>query len=65
MNSIAIYVMDWTLEKPTHAAIERHFGGMLERAFPDYHALMIHIAVMGVFWLILYAMYRRRLFLRV
>ena len=30
-NSIAAYVMSWTLEKPTQDAIERHLGALLDR----------------------------------
>jgi heparan-alpha-glucosaminide N-acetyltransferase len=61
MNSIAIYVMAWTLEEPFSAALHRHLGWIPVLLQDPFHGL----AVMLLFWLILYWMYRRQLFLRI
>jgi heparan-alpha-glucosaminide N-acetyltransferase len=65
-NSIAIYVMSWTLEEFVSAALTRHLGiapfALLGAPFePVLHG----IAVLIVFWFILYWMHRRKIFLRI
>jgi heparan-alpha-glucosaminide N-acetyltransferase len=65
-NSIAIYVMSWTMEKPMTDALLRHLGhtpfAILGAAFEP---VLRGFTVILVFWLILYWMYRRKIFLRI
>lgn len=66
MNSIAIYCMSWTIEGFVHAAIDRHFGdAWLSGIQPAYHPVAEGLAIVVVFWLILFWMYRRKIFLRI
>jgi predicted acyltransferase len=65
-NSIAIYVMSWTIEHFVSSALVRHFG---PRPFallgPPFEPVLRGIGVLIVFWSILLWMYRRRIFLRI
>ncbi len=65
-NSIAIYVMAWTMERFVGSALTRHLGtapfALLGAPFePVLHGF----AVLIIFWLMLYWMYRRKIFLRI
>src|SRR6187401_1458173 len=64
-NSIAIYVMSWTIEHFISSALIRHFGAapFLILGAP-FEPVLRGIGVLIVFWLILYWMYRRKIFLR-
>jgi heparan-alpha-glucosaminide N-acetyltransferase len=65
-NSIAIYVMSWTIESFISAALVRHIGAAPFAVFgPPFEPVLRGIGVLIVFWLILYWMYRRRIFLRI
>jgi predicted acyltransferase len=65
-NSIAIYVMSWTIEHFVASALQRHLPaaafGFLGAPF---EAVLRGAAVLVVFWLILLWMYRRRIFLKI
>ncbi len=65
-NSIAIYVMSWTLEHFVSGALVRHLGmapfAVLGSPFVP---VLRGIGVLLVFWLILFWMYRRRIFIRI
>lgn len=65
-NSIAVYVMSWTLEDFVTAAIARH-AGTAPFAFlgPPFEPVLRGFAVIAVFWLVLLWMYRRRIFVRI
>ncbi|MPY89918.1 MAG: hypothetical protein GEU99_18595 [Luteitalea sp.] len=65
-NSIAIYVMSWTLEEFVASAIERHLGQapFLLLGAP-FEPVLRGLAVLLVFWAILFWMYRRRIFLKI
>lgn len=66
MNSIAIYCMSWMLEGFIHDAVHRHFGVRWLSYFQEaYHPLLNGGVVILAFWLILFWMYRRKIFLRV
>lgn len=66
MNSIAIYVMSWTIEGFVHDAWHRHLSEKVFKIFGEpYEPLVGGSLVIITFWLILYWMYRRRLFLRI
>lgn len=66
MNSIAIYVMSWTMEDFVRRSLEIHMGGALSAIVsPTFLPVAYGIGVMLTFWLILFWMYRRRLFLKI
>jgi len=66
MNSIAVYVMSWTMEPFVRGAVDRHFGWALSAlSGPTFQPVVQGFAVLLVFWLILFWMYRRKIFLRI
>ena len=66
MNSIAVYVMSWTMATFVGDAIDRHFGGAISMiAGPTFQPVLHGFAVLLIFWLILFWMYRRKIFLRI
>ena len=66
MNSIAIYLMSWTMESFVGGAWDRHFGGIISAiAGPVFQPVLHGFLVMLTFWLILFWMYRRKIFLRI
>jgi heparan-alpha-glucosaminide N-acetyltransferase len=66
MNSIAIYLMSWTMESFVSGALDRHFGTAIAViAGPTFQPVLHGFLVMLIFWLILYWMYRRKIFLRI
>jgi heparan-alpha-glucosaminide N-acetyltransferase len=66
VNSIAVYVMSWTLEDFVKAALLRHLGRAPFAVLgAPFEPVLQGAAVLLVFWCILYWMYRRRLFLRI
>jgi predicted acyltransferase len=66
MNSIAIYCMSWMMEGFVLDAFRTHFGPNAALVFGEaYETLVSGSVVIVVFWLILYWMYRRNLFLRI
>ena len=66
MNSIAIYVMSWTMPNFVAGALERHFGGVLSGiSGPTFQPVVHGVALIAVFWVILFWMYRRKIFLRI
>ena len=65
-NSIAIYLMSWTIEHFVSDGLVRHFGrGVFLVLGPPFEAVLRGAAVLMVFWLVLYWMQRRRIFLRI
>jgi predicted acyltransferase len=65
MNSIAAYVMSWTMGVFFGDAIERHFGAITALATPTFQPLLHGFVILMIFWLILFWMYRRKIFLRI
>jgi len=66
MNSIAIYVMSWTMEDFVRRSIETHLGGAFSATVsPTFLPVAYGLGVMLTFWLILFWMYRRKLFLKI
>jgi heparan-alpha-glucosaminide N-acetyltransferase len=66
MNSIAIYVMSWTMQGFFREALERHLGGVLTRiAGATFLPIAYGFGIMLSFWVILFWMYRRKIFLRI
>ena len=65
-NSIAIYVMSWTMEHFVTSALNTHLGrGTFAVLGAPYEPVLRGIGVLLVFWAILLWMYRRRIFLRI
>jgi predicted acyltransferase len=66
MNSIAIYVMSWTMSDFFGNALTRHFGHEIAfLAGPTFQPVLHGVLLMLVFWYILFWMYRRKLFLKI
>jgi heparan-alpha-glucosaminide N-acetyltransferase len=65
MNSIAAYVMSWTMGVFFGDAIERHFGAITALATPTFQPLLHGFVILMIFWLILFWMYRRKIFLKI
>jgi predicted acyltransferase len=65
-NSIAVYVMSWTMEGFVSSALVRHLG-TAPFAFlgAPFEPVLRGLGVVIVFWLILLWMYRRKIFLRI
>jgi len=65
MNSIAIYVMAWTMKDFVGGALARHFGSVFGVAGATFESVLHGFAVLIVFWCILLWMYRKKIFLRI
>jgi len=66
MNSIAVYVMSWTMSKFFGNAFDRHFGRVVAAiSGPTIEPVLHGLAVMMIFWFILLWMYRRKIFLKI
>lgn len=65
-NSIAVYVMSWTMEEFVTGALMRHVGlGAFSWLGPPFVPVLRGAAVVLVFWSILFWMYRRKIFVRI
>jgi predicted acyltransferase len=65
-NSIAAYVMAHLLDGFVLGSLRTHLGRDVFRSLGEaYEPLMNGAAVLTVYWLILFWMYRRRIFLRI
>ena len=65
-NSIAIYVMAWTMERFVSESLAIHFGGAPFLVLgPPFEPVLHGIGVLIVFWLILYWMYQKRIFIKI
>lgn len=65
-NSIAIYVMSWTLEHFIASALVRHLGTAPFAVLgPPFQPVLRGMGVLIVFWVILLWMYRRKIFLKI
>jgi heparan-alpha-glucosaminide N-acetyltransferase len=66
MNSIAIYLMAWTMEGFIYSALHVHFGRLIPALVsPTFLPVAYGIGVILTFWMILFWMYRRKIFLRI
>jgi heparan-alpha-glucosaminide N-acetyltransferase len=58
--------MSWTMTSFVRNALDRHFGSVLSAlASPTFESVLRGFLVMLTFWLILFWMYRRKIFLRI
>ncbi len=66
MNSIAAYVISHLWESFVLSSLKTHFGVRVFQFLGEaYQPLLTGGGVLLVFWLILFWMYRRKLFLRI
>jgi len=65
MNSIGIYVMSWTMGHFFSQALARHLGPLITVAGPTFQPMVQGFGVILIFWIILFWMYRRKIFLRI
>ena len=66
MNSIAIYVMSWTMTDFFSKALDLHFGSAIAvLGGPTFQPVLHGLAIMLIFWSILFWMYRRKIFLKI
>jgi heparan-alpha-glucosaminide N-acetyltransferase len=66
MNSIAAYVMSWTMSRFFGNALDRHLGKFIAAVSgPTMQPVLHGFAVLMIFWSILFWMYRRKIFLRI
>ena len=66
VNSIAAYLMTYFFEEFIHGSLLTHLGTDTVEAFgAAYGPFVLGGAILIIYWLILYWMYRRKLFLRI
>src|SRR5579872_626955 len=66
MNSIAIYVMSWTMEDFVRRSLEIHLGRVISvMVSATFLPVAYGLGVMLTFWLVLLWMYRRKIFLKI
>jgi predicted acyltransferase len=66
MNSIAIYVMSWTMQDFFRNALEIHLGKVMSALVsPTLLPVAYGFGVILIFWIILFWMYRRKIFLKI
>jgi len=65
-NSIAIYVMSWTMEHFVSESLATHLGrAPFLLLGPPFEPVLRGIAVLLVFWWILHWMYRKKIFIKI
>jgi len=65
-NSIAAYCMSWLFMRFIETSLVTHLGEGFFRVLGDAYApLLLGILALGTVWLMLYWMYRKRIFLRI
>jgi heparan-alpha-glucosaminide N-acetyltransferase len=65
-NSIAIYVMSWTMEHFVAESLSIHLGRAPFLVLgPAFEPVLQGMGVLIIFWLILYYMYRKRIFIKI
>jgi heparan-alpha-glucosaminide N-acetyltransferase len=66
MNSIAVYVMSWTMSDFVGNALDRHFGRAILLISGTALQPVLHgFTIVLIFWIILFWMYRRKIFLKI
>ncbi|MDX2036567.1 MAG: DUF5009 domain-containing protein [Isosphaeraceae bacterium] len=65
-NSIAAYCLSHLIEDFIESSIRTHFGAEIFQAFgAEYEPIVRGAAILGVLWLILWWMYRKKLFVKI
>ena len=65
MNSIAMYVLVHVAHEYVERSLTIHFGGALSKVPAPFLPLLLGGITLAVFWLMLYWMYQRRVFVRI
>jgi heparan-alpha-glucosaminide N-acetyltransferase len=66
MNSIAIYVMSWTMEPFFYKALHIHLGWLISGVVgPTFQPVVYGLGIMLIYWLILFWMYRRKIYVKI
>ena len=65
MNSIAAYLIAHLFQEFLEQSFKIHIGGVFYAFGPAFQPLLLGLAVLSTFWLILWWMYRRKLFLKI
>jgi predicted acyltransferase len=65
MNSIAAYLIAHLFNRFIPSSFQIHAGNVFKVFGPGYEQFLLGAAVLFTYWLILYWMYRRKLFLRI
>jgi len=66
LNSIAAYIIIWLMPGPVSHRLELHFGAAPFAVLGDLYAPFVRgVTVIGVYWLILFWMYRQKIFLKI
>jgi hypothetical protein len=66
VNSIAAYCIAHLFDGFIHNALRRHLpSGFFTAIGPVYEPLLLGTCILAALWLILLAMYRRKVFLRI
>ena len=65
MNSIAAYLIAHLFHEFIEQSFNTHVGGVFWIFGPAFQPLLLGIAVLATYWLILWWMYRRKLFLKI
>ncbi len=65
-NSIVAYVISGTLEHSIKEFLHRHFGAaVFQVAGNAWEPVLLGTAVLAIMWLILYWLYRQRIFVKI
>lgn len=65
-NSIAAYVMSWTMEQPIKAFWLRHLGeDVFQVAGEAWEPILLGSTILATMWLVLLWMYRQRIFVKI
>jgi len=64
-NCIFVYLLNWTIKGSIISALHRHLGrAIFESRGPEFVDLFTGLAVLATFWLLLFWMYRHKIFVK-
>jgi predicted acyltransferase len=64
-NCIFVYLLNWTIKGSIISALHRHFGtAIFEIQGPAFTELLTGLAVLAIFWVLLFWMYRNKIFVK-
>ncbi len=65
-NSIAAYVMDWTMKDWIQENLLKHFGqSIFQIAGAEVEPFLLGLTTLAILWMILFWMYRQRIFIKI
>ena len=66
VNSIAIYILTWTLCRPLNSNLAKHLNHTIFRVAPEnWRPLLVSVLAFAIVWLAFYWMYRRKVFIKI